>query len=87
MTPALEPILRDVIVGSPLGRLLGMELAGAAADRVTVRRLPARGHDGRRPGTAAPSARSSTDGDAGVVPRRDGARAALARRSVPASTT
>jgi uncharacterized protein (TIGR00369 family) len=37
----LEPILRDVIVGSPLGRLLGMELASAAPDRVAVR-LPFR---------------------------------------------
>jgi uncharacterized protein (TIGR00369 family) len=33
----LEPILRDVIVASPFGRLLGMELADAARDRVTVR--------------------------------------------------
>jgi uncharacterized protein (TIGR00369 family) len=41
MTPDLEPILRDVIVGSPLGRLLGMQLATAAADRVAVR-LPFR---------------------------------------------
>jgi uncharacterized protein (TIGR00369 family) len=35
------PILRDVVVGSPLGRLLGLELADAAPDRVVVR-LPFR---------------------------------------------
>jgi acyl-coenzyme A thioesterase PaaI-like protein len=41
MASDLEPILRDAIVGSPLGRLLGMELADAADDRVRVR-LPFR---------------------------------------------
>lgn len=41
MSPDLEPILRDVVVGSPLGRLLGLELVAATADRVTVR-LPFR---------------------------------------------
>jgi uncharacterized protein (TIGR00369 family) len=41
VTPDLEPILRDVVVGSPLGRLLGVELVAATADRVTVR-LPFR---------------------------------------------
>ena len=35
------PILRDVIVGSPLGRLLAFELVEAAPDRVVVR-LPFR---------------------------------------------
>jgi uncharacterized protein (TIGR00369 family) len=34
-------ILRDLVVGSPLGRLLGLELADAAPDRVAVR-LPFR---------------------------------------------
>ncbi len=34
-------ILRDVVVGSPLGRLLRLELADAAPDRVVVR-LPFR---------------------------------------------
>jgi uncharacterized protein (TIGR00369 family) len=34
-------ILRDVIVGSPLGRLLGVELADATPDRVVLR-LPFR---------------------------------------------
>jgi uncharacterized protein (TIGR00369 family) len=37
----LESILRDVIVASPLGTLLGMELVSAARDRVVVR-LPFR---------------------------------------------
>jgi uncharacterized protein (TIGR00369 family) len=37
----VEPILRDLIVGAPLGRLLGVELVSAAPDRVVVR-LPFR---------------------------------------------
>ena len=41
MTADLEPVLRDLVVGSPLGRLLGLELVAAAADRVSVR-LPFR---------------------------------------------
>ena len=41
MASDLEPVLRDAIVGSPLGRLLGMELVDAADDRVRVR-LPFR---------------------------------------------
>jgi uncharacterized protein (TIGR00369 family) len=41
MSSDLEPILRDAIVGSPLGRLLGMELVDTADDRVRVR-LPFR---------------------------------------------
>ena len=39
MAPDLEAILRDGIVGSPLGRLLGMELVDAARSRA---RAPAR---------------------------------------------
>ena len=39
---SLEPIVRDVIVGAPLARLLGMELVDATVDRVRVR-LPFRG--------------------------------------------
>ena len=39
--PELDALLRTAIVESPLGRLLGMELADAAADRVTIR-LPFR---------------------------------------------
>jgi len=41
MTADLESILREAIVGSPLGRLLGVELAAAAPYRVTIR-LPFR---------------------------------------------
>jgi len=41
MTDVPQPILRDMIVGSPLGRLLGVELADATPDRVVVR-LPFR---------------------------------------------
>jgi uncharacterized protein (TIGR00369 family) len=41
VTPDLEPILRDVVVGSPLGRLLGLELVAGTADHVTIR-LPFR---------------------------------------------
>jgi uncharacterized protein (TIGR00369 family) len=41
MSETPQPILRDVIIGSPLGRLLGLELADATADRVVVR-LPFR---------------------------------------------
>jgi uncharacterized protein (TIGR00369 family) len=41
MSETSQPILRDVIVGSPLGRLLGFELVEAAPDRVVVR-LPFR---------------------------------------------
>jgi uncharacterized protein (TIGR00369 family) len=37
----VEPILRGAIVGSPLARLLGLELAEATPDRVVVR-LPFR---------------------------------------------
>ena len=37
----LEAIVRDVIVASPLGRLLGVELVSVARDRVVVR-LPFR---------------------------------------------
>jgi uncharacterized protein (TIGR00369 family) len=37
----LEAIVRDVIVASPLGRLLGVELVSVARDRVIVR-LPFR---------------------------------------------
>ena len=37
----LEAIVRDVIVASPLGRLLGVELVSVACDRVVVR-LPFR---------------------------------------------
>ena len=41
MSETSPPILRDMIVGSPLGRLLGFELADATPDRVVVR-LPFR---------------------------------------------
>jgi uncharacterized protein (TIGR00369 family) len=41
VTPDLEPILRDAVVGSAFGRLLGLELVAATPDRVTVR-LPFR---------------------------------------------
>ena len=41
MTDVPQPILRDMIIGSPLGRLLGIELAQATPDRVVVR-LPFR---------------------------------------------
>jgi uncharacterized protein (TIGR00369 family) len=37
MDASLAPILRDVIVASPLARLLGLELVDAAVDRVAIR--------------------------------------------------
>ena len=41
MSADLDAIVRDVIVASPLGTLLGMELVSVARDRVVVR-LPFR---------------------------------------------